>query len=74
MQAKPPGPAGGWIQWKGTQVCMDVNCKCGYAGHIDAGFAYHIKCPECGTVYFVNGHVEFIALEEEPTGAIVEME
>ena len=19
----------GWIQWKGTGVCMDVHCKCG---------------------------------------------
>ena len=35
----------GWIQWKGTNVCMDIHCKCGMLTHIDADFAYHVKCP-----------------------------
>ena len=56
----------GWIQWKGTDVCMDVHCKCGEHTHVDARFVYHIKCPHCGTVYFCNGHIEFI----EVTGDI----
>lgn len=29
------GPTG-FIQWKGTDVCMDVYCKCGYHSHIDS--------------------------------------
>ena len=41
----------GWIQWKGTDVCMDIYCKCGYHSHIDAEFAYHVECPICHTVY-----------------------
>lgn len=61
----------GWVQWKGTYVCMDIHCKCGHHSHIDAEFAYHVKCPECGTVYFCNGHIELIELEVEPDGCVV---
>jgi len=61
----------GWVQWKGTDVCMDVHCKCGELCHIDAGFAYYVKCTHCGTVYMVNGHVELIELEEEPENCVV---
>lgn len=61
----------GWIQWKGTGVCMDVHCKCGEMTHVDADFCYHIKCCHCGTVYAVNGHVEFIELIEEPDTCVV---
>jgi hypothetical protein len=47
----------GWIQWKGTEVCMDIQCKCGASGHIDADFAYFVRCVKCGAVYKVDGHV-----------------
>lgn len=40
-----------FIQWKGTDVCMDFNCKCGYYHHMDGMYMYYIKCPECGTTY-----------------------
>ncbi len=60
-----------WIQWKGTDVCMDIHCKCGCHSHFDGYFAYHVKCPECGTVYFCNGHIELIELEVEPDGCVV---
>lgn len=64
----------GWVQWKGTDVCMDVHCKCGYHSHIDSDFAYHVKCPQCKTVYMCNGHIELIELEEEPKNCVVEPE
>jgi phage FluMu protein Com len=66
LQAQYKDQPHGWIQWKGTDVCMDVYCKCGEHFHIDADFAYHVKCPECKTVYFCNGHIELIELEVEP--------
>jgi len=50
----------GWIQWKGTNVCMDVHCKCGYHSHIDVDFAYAVECPNCQTIYMTNGHIELI--------------
>lgn len=56
----------GWIQWKGTNVCMDVHCACDAVTHVDATFCYYVKCSVCGRVYFCNGHIEFIELEEEP--------
>jgi len=61
----------GWIQWKGTEVCMDVNCKCGGLFHIDGTFVYHVKCPKCGTVFFCNGHIELIEIEQEPDTCVV---
>lgn len=61
----------GWIQWKGTDVCMDVHCKCGCLSHIDATFAYFVKCAECGTVYSVNGHVEFVEVLNPPSNVVI---
>ena len=60
----------GWIQWKGTDVCMDVHCICGYLSHVDDEFAYNVKCPKCKRVYSCNGHIELIELEKEPDGCV----
>jgi len=62
IQEKRKDQPHGWIQWKGTDVCMDLHCKCGHSSHVDGMFAYSVQCPECNTVYMVNGHVEFIEL------------
>lgn len=56
----------GWIQWKGTDVCMDLHCTCGVHGHIDAGFAYYVKCTGCGQVYLVSAHVALLPGEPPP--------
>lgn len=64
----------GWIQWKGTDVCMDFQCKCGESSHVDANFMYHVKCPHCNTVYFCNGHIELIELEVEPDHCVITAE
>ena len=71
IQEQYDGKPHGWIQWKGTNVCMDIYCKCGLHSHIDADFAYHVKCPKCGTVYMCNAHIEFIELEQEPKYSVV---
>lgn len=60
-QTVPDGP-NGWIQWKGTDVCMDVHCVCGAHGHVDTGFAYYLLCTGCGRAYMTNGHVELLEL------------
>lgn len=57
----------GWIQWKGTKVCMDIHCKCGHQSHIDDDFAYYVKCPKCGTIYMCNGNIEFIEITNPNT-------
>ncbi len=71
IQDRQEGKPHGWIQWKGTDVCMDIHCECGCHSHIDVDFAYHVKCPECGAVYMCNGHIEFIKLDEEPSNCVV---
>lgn len=49
-----PGQSSGWIQWKGTDVCMDIHCQCGHHGHIDAEFAYFYRCSNCQKVFAVG--------------------
>jgi hypothetical protein len=71
LQERWKGKPHGWVQWDGTNVCMDVHCACGYRSHIDAGFAYHVECPKCHRVYFCNGHIELIELEKRPAYCVV---
>jgi hypothetical protein len=40
-----------FIQWKGTEVCLDFYCDCGTQGHYDGDFAYALRCAECGRVW-----------------------
>ena len=58
------GKSYGWIQWKGTQVCLDIHCICGLSGHIDRDFVYYIEC-KCGRFYMTNGHIELVELTKE---------
>lgn len=55
-----------WIQWKGTNVCMDMHCECGHHSHFDAASCYHIKCPGCGQVYECDGHITLHKLDFQP--------
>lgn len=50
----------GWIQWKGTNVCIDLRCKCGHLGHVDDEFFYGYQCPACGTKYHVGAYVKLV--------------
>ena len=55
----------GWIQWKGTKVCMDVHCDCGAQSHVDGEFAYVIQCGACGKEWAVSSTVRLYALAED---------
>ncbi len=72
IQESYEGKPHGWIQRKGTDVCMDIHCACVELSHVDASFVYHVKCPHCGRVYFCNGHIELIELEQDPVDCVVE--
>ena len=55
---KPAGSdASMFIQWKGTDVCLDFTCACGATGHLDTDFAYFVECPSCGAVYEMGTQV-----------------
>lgn len=56
----------GWVQWKGTNVCMDIHCVCGYLSHIDAAFCYYLECPSCHQIYEVGGDVKLYPLTHRP--------
>jgi hypothetical protein len=50
-----------FIQYKGTDICLDFWCECGAEGHFDGFFCHSIRCPRCDTVW-VLPHT--IALEK----------
>jgi hypothetical protein len=65
-----------FLQWKGTDVCMDVYCLCGEDFHVDAYFAYAVKCPHCGQVHEMSAMIEARPLADGEVwkGCIVEGE
>ncbi len=66
-KARDPKPKGtsGWIQWKGTDVCMDIHCVCGYHSHVDTDFFYNFRCPQCKQAYAVGQNISLIPLTTE---------
>lgn len=49
-----------FIQWKGTNVCMDLHCpKCQHHNHYDTDFAYHVQCAKCKTIFEMSSFVRF---------------
>jgi len=55
----------GWIQHKGTDLCMDVRCTCGELTHIDGDFVYFLRCGKCGAKYAVGQVVALIPLSDK---------
>jgi hypothetical protein len=55
----------GWIQWKGTDVCIDITCECGYRGHYEGWFLYYYSCPVCGLKYALGQNIALIKLLPE---------
>lgn len=71
-----PNPSA-FIQWKGTSVCMDCFCPCNQPFHVDAEFAYAVKCPHCGRRFEMSAMIEMreMASDEKWDGCeIVEVE
>jgi hypothetical protein len=46
-----------WVQWKGTNVCCDIHCKCGAHLHFDGWFFYVFQCPHCKRFWEVGTHM-----------------
>lgn len=55
----------GLIQWKGTNVCIDIHCACGRHEHLDAEFCYAYRCPGCGRLFALASVVRLVPLPEE---------
>lgn len=62
-----------FIQWKGTDVCMDFYCECGAHCHFDGDFAYAVKCPHCATIWEMPCHMFPRKADERTYPSHVEM-
>lgn len=60
----PDTEAETFIQWKGTDVCIDIRCPCGNGPHIDGMFAYFVRC-NCGKVYQLGYQLQLRSVTEE---------
>ncbi len=54
-----------FIQWKGTNVCMDCYCLCGDQFHVDDDFTYAVQCPHCKRVYEMACHIEMREIDSK---------
>lgn len=57
MTIAMPSDASTFIQWKGTNVCMDLRCFCGHTNHYDQQFLYFAQCHKCKTVFELGTEV-----------------
>lgn len=74
MEKKRDTPMpGARIQWKGTDVCMDVFCDCGADYHIDADFCYFVLCPKCGKTFVCNPDIELIETTYDASDEVLPM-
>jgi hypothetical protein len=54
-----------FIQWKGTDVCMDWVCvECGNQEHEDRDFCYEVQCRKCKTIYKVGSEVKLTKIKQ----------
>lgn len=60
-----------FIQWKGTTVCLDFRCPCGFDGHVDGAYAYYVECGGCGAVYEMGTQVIARRVEEADGATVV---
>jgi len=64
-----------FIQWKGTEACLDWGCPCRpeeewYTAHFDGFFADVLRCPHCGRVYTLPSHLPMTLTTDPETVAL----
>lgn len=59
------GKPHGWIQWKGTEVCIDLRCICGINSHYDGDFLYFWECPHCHVLWEMGTHIQMYPVSTE---------
>lgn len=58
-----------FIQWKGTDVCIDLQCRCGSSFHFDGFFLYFWECVDCGTIYKMADSIDMTVITREELGS-----
>ena len=63
-----------FVQWKGSDVCLDFSCSCGWRGHVDADFAYAVRCQACERVWLLPDTLTLVEDDGryETSGGIVQ--
>lgn len=59
-----------FIQYKNTDICVDIECLCGESFHYDGYFAYYLQCPNCNQIFKLNTHIEIQPENNPPKGYI----
>ena len=59
------------LQWKGTDVCADLICACGYHGHYHGMFMYYVRCAGCGAVFECSPEIKLTRVEDDPNRSAV---
>jgi hypothetical protein len=58
-------PAKVFVQYKGTNICLDFTCgECGSGGHFDGYFAYALECGVCNQVWVMPDTFAPMRLED----------
>jgi hypothetical protein len=52
-----------FIQWKGTDACLDLYCTCGEQFHFDGYFACELTCGYCGQTWELPHKLLPVAVE-----------
>lgn len=53
MRARPSNN----VQWKGTDLCLDLYCDCGMSSHADGYSFSYVQCPGCDVIYKLQHNV-----------------
>jgi len=53
-----------FVQWKGTDACVDINCSCGELTHLDADMPFGVRCPYCKRVWKLGVYVSLLPADE----------
>lgn len=54
----------GFVQWKGTDVCLDFTCLCNTGLHFDGDFAYAIRCWNCQRIWELPAYIPLKLVDE----------
>ena len=57
-----------FLQWKGSEVCIDFQCKCGGHWHFDGWFASPATCPLCYRKYDLGTQVKMVCINDDKLG------
>lgn len=61
---------GVYVQWKGSDVCIDFRCLCGEKGHFDGLFAYALRCAACARIWEMP--TQFALRENPDFGGVIQ--